>query len=85
MLLEVDDGPEPAGDEIEVGRGAGEKSGGDAPRQRARRRGRVGAVALREEGTRQRVGQRVTRSRSARCLLAQPGFRVLQAGEVANR
>jgi len=33
MILEIRHRPEPADDEIEVGRGAGEEAGGDAPRQ----------------------------------------------------
>jgi hypothetical protein len=33
VILQVGDGPEPADDEVEIGRGAGEETGGDAPRQ----------------------------------------------------
>jgi hypothetical protein len=35
---QVLDRPDEADDEVEVGRGGGKKAGGDAPRERARRR-----------------------------------------------
>jgi hypothetical protein len=38
VVQDVLDRPGEADDEIEVGRSGGEESGGDAPRQRARRR-----------------------------------------------
>jgi len=54
VVLEIGDRTRPAGDEIEVRCGAGEKTRGDAPRQRARRR-----VLARCRAPEQRTGQRV--------------------------
>ena len=56
MVLEVGDRPEPADDEIEVGRGAGEEARGDASWQRVRRR-ILPRGRSREQRSRESVGQ----------------------------
>jgi len=54
VIEQVCDWPAQAGDEVQIGRRAGEEAGGDAPRQRARRR-----VLARCGAPEQRTGQRV--------------------------
>jgi hypothetical protein len=59
-MQQVFDRAEPADDEIEVGRGAGEKPGGDAARQRARRQVLRSARPC-QQGARKCMRQRVQR------------------------
>jgi hypothetical protein len=68
---DVLDRADEADDEIEVGRGAGEEAGGDAPRQGARRRvlGRGGAG---EKRSGERVGQRVQSGDPSRAASPSP-------------
>jgi hypothetical protein len=78
VVNEVGDRAEEAGDEIEVRRGAGEETGGDAPRDGARRR------AVRQRGARQQRARERVRQRVNRLGLAQPGLRILHAGEIPH-
>jgi len=68
---DVLDRADEADDEIEVGRGAGEEAGGDASRQRARRRV-LGSGGAGEKRSGERVGQRVQSGDPSRAASPSP-------------